>query len=64
MESRHSVVKGLDQGHRAELFAECPDSLETTELVKHMETVMLPAVWLLENVDSDQAYVNTSLGIL
>lgn len=53
MENRHSVVKGLDQGHRAELFAECPDSLATTVLVKHMEAVVLPAVLLLENVDSD-----------
>lgn len=42
MESRHPVVKGLDQSHRAELFAECPDSLVTTVLIKHMEAVMLP----------------------
>lgn len=64
MENRHPVVKGLEQGHRAELFAECPDSLVTTVLVKHVEAVMLPAVLLLEKVDSDEADVNTSLIIL
>ena len=46
-------MKGLDQGHRAELFAECPDSLATTVLVKHMEAMELPAVLLPENVDGD-----------
>lgn len=52
MENRHRVVKGLDQVHRAEQFAECPHSLVTTVLVKHMEAVMLPVVLLLENVGS------------
>lgn len=50
MENRHPVVKGLDQGHRAELFAECSDSLVITVLVKHMEAVTLPAVLLLESI--------------
>lgn len=48
MENRHPVVKGLHQGHRAELFAECLDSLATTVLVKHMEAVLM-----LENINSD-----------
>lgn len=32
MENRHPVVKGLEQGHRAEQCAECPDSPVTTVL--------------------------------